>query len=80
MKEGVIGLLPIFAAKLEIGAGIEVPVRVAPLERSLFEIMQQWVAIQLCDIGISRNIVFGVEQPRFGDYSIVVKKRGHEQS
>src|SRR5207237_7615056 len=57
--------LAALAALFEIEGGVEFGLRVAPLLRALFEVMDQRVDITLGNVGIGRQIVFGVKQPGF---------------
>ena len=69
-----------FAALLalfEVKGGIEARMRVAPLARALFKIMDERVDIALRDVGISLDVIFGVEEAGFSYGFIIAEQRFH---
>ena len=77
MQQRIDRLLAALLALLEIKGGVEARMRVAPLARALFKIMDQRVDIALRDVGIGLDVMFGVEEAGFSYGFIIAEQRFH---
>src|SRR5204862_2762109 len=77
MQQRIDGLLAALLALFEVKGGVEARMRVAPLARALFKIMDERVDIALRDVGISLDVIFGVEEAGFSYGFIIAEQRFH---
>src|SRR5216684_1740846 len=80
MHQRVLRLLSPCPALFEVKTGVEIRVRVASLAPALLKVMNQRVDVALGDVRVSRQIVFGVEQPGFSYLLVVAEQRFHQAS
>ena len=77
MDQRVLRLLAALPALFQIEGAVEIRMRVAALLCPFLQIMNQRVEVAVRDVGIGRQVVFGVEQPRSSYRLIVAEQRVH---
>src|SRR5256885_13910540 len=77
MQQRIDGFLAALLALFEVKGGIEARMRVAPLARTRFEVMDQRIDIALRDVGIGLDVIFGVEEAGFSYGFIIAEQRFH---